>query len=100
MSGTDLDIGRGSVRRRLRFFFSTLVTGPRRSWTLKMSDTRVYEPQTRARLVAIAHLWAEIVLKLVQTLTSVAALSAAAFAAWWRAWGLESIPTRNRQLIL
>jgi len=29
---------------RILFFF-TLVTGPRRSLSLKMSDTRVYEPQ-------------------------------------------------------
>jgi len=29
------------------FFFLTLVTGPRRSLRLKLSDTRVYEPQTR-----------------------------------------------------
>ena len=26
------------------FFFFTLVTGPRRSLSLKLSDTRVYEP--------------------------------------------------------
>ena len=32
------------------FFFFTLVTGPRRSSSLKLSDTRVYEPQIRARL--------------------------------------------------
>ena len=32
-------------------FFFTLVTGPIRPWNLKLSDTRVYEPQTRARLV-------------------------------------------------
>ena len=35
--------------RRLLFFF-TLVTGPRRSLSLKLSDTRVYAPQMRARL--------------------------------------------------
>ena len=29
---------------------STLVTGPRRSLSLELSDTRVYEPQIRARL--------------------------------------------------
>ena len=29
----------------LLFFFFTLVTGPRRSFSLKLSDTRVYEPQ-------------------------------------------------------
>ena len=34
----------------LFFFFFTLVTGPRRSLSLKLSDTRVYEPQIRARL--------------------------------------------------
>ena len=34
-----------------RIFFFTLVTGPRRSLNLKPSDTRVYEPQIRARLV-------------------------------------------------
>ena len=32
------------------FFFFTLVTGPRRSLSLKLSDTRAYEPQMRARL--------------------------------------------------
>jgi len=32
------------------FFFFTLVTGPRRSLSLKLSGTRVYEPQIRARL--------------------------------------------------
>ena len=32
------------------FFFFTLVTGPRRSLSLRLSDTRVYEPQIRARL--------------------------------------------------
>jgi len=37
------------------FFFFTLVAGPRRSLSLKLSDTRVYEPQIRARLVTIAH---------------------------------------------
>jgi len=31
-------------------FFFTLVTGPGRSLRLKLSDTRVYEPQIRARL--------------------------------------------------
>ena len=32
------------------FFFFTLVTGPRRSLSLKLCDTRVYEPYIRARL--------------------------------------------------
>ena len=35
-------------------FFFTLVTGPRRSLSLELSDTRVYEPQTRAHLVTTA----------------------------------------------
>ena len=30
-------------------FFFTLVSGPRRSLRLDLSDTRVYEPQIRAR---------------------------------------------------
>jgi len=30
------------------FFFFTLVTGPRRSLSLKLNDTKVYEPQIRA----------------------------------------------------
>ena len=34
----------------LFFFFFTLVTGPRKSLSLKLSDARVYEPQIRARL--------------------------------------------------
>jgi len=34
---------------RILFFF-TLVTGPRRSLSLQLSDTRVYEPQIRAHL--------------------------------------------------
>jgi hypothetical protein len=32
------------------FFFFTPVAGPSRSLSLKLSDTRVYEPQIRARL--------------------------------------------------
>ena len=32
------------------FFSITLVTGPRRSLSLKLSDTNVYEPQMRALL--------------------------------------------------
>jgi len=37
------------------FFFFTLVTGPGRSLSLKLSDTRVYEPHIRARLGTTAH---------------------------------------------
>ena len=32
------------------FFFFTLITGSRRSLSLKLSDTGVYEPQIRSRL--------------------------------------------------
>ena len=35
-------------RRGERAFFFTLVTGPGRSLSLKLSDTRVYEPQIRS----------------------------------------------------
>jgi len=38
------------ARTHFFFFFFTLVTGPRRSLRLKLSDTIVYEPQIRARL--------------------------------------------------
>ena len=38
------------------FFFSTLVTDPRRSLTMKFSDARVYEPQIRARIETTAYL--------------------------------------------
>ena len=38
-----------------KVFFFTLVTGPSRSLSLKLSDTRVYEPQIRARLGTTAH---------------------------------------------
>ena len=37
------------------FFFFALVTGRRRSLSLKLSDTRVFEPQIRARLGTTAH---------------------------------------------
>jgi len=49
------------------FFFFTLVTGPRRSLSLKLSDIRVYEPQIRARLGTSEGWWAA--------------------AAAWRGWG-------------
>ena len=38
-------------------FLFTLVTGPRRSLSLKLSDTRVYEPQIRACLDQPPHLY-------------------------------------------
>jgi len=45
------------------FLFFTLVTGPRRSLSLKLSDTGVYEPQIRARLGTTAHFCKVVVLK-------------------------------------
>jgi len=47
------------------FFFSsfTLITGPTRSLGLRLSDTRVYEPQIRARLGTTAHFCEVVVLK-------------------------------------
>ena len=38
-----LEVG-GVMRGRDFFFFFSLVTGPRRSLSLKLSDTKVYEP--------------------------------------------------------
>ena len=49
---------------RLRQNLFTLVTGPRRSLSLKLSDTRVYAPQIRARLGTTAHFCEVVVLKL------------------------------------
>ena len=46
------------------FFFFTLVTGLGRSLSLKLSDTRVYEPHIRARLGSTAHFCKVVVLKL------------------------------------
>ena len=46
--GKQAAASRGGARLRYFFFFFTLVTGPRRSLSLKLSDTRVYEPQIRA----------------------------------------------------
>ena len=37
------------------FFIFTLVPGPRRSLSLRLSDRRVYEPRLRARLVTKTH---------------------------------------------
>ena len=48
----------------LLLFFITLVAGPRRSLSLTLSDTRVYEPQIRARLGTTAHFCEVVVLKL------------------------------------
>ena len=43
---------------KLVFFFFALVTGPRRSLSLKLGDTRVNEPQIRARLDTLDQLLA------------------------------------------
>ena len=52
VASTDRPDGGGEAERGAseQVLFFTLVTGPRRSLRLKLSDTRVYEPQTRARL--------------------------------------------------
>ena len=50
------DIKKISGNDPMVVFFFTLVTSPRRSLSLKLSDTRVYEPQIRARLGNTAHL--------------------------------------------
>ena len=52
--------GRFLVQIFLLFF--TLVTGPSRSLGREMSDTRVYEPQIRARLRTTAHFCQAVVL--------------------------------------
>ena len=44
-----------SAHTGARSFFFTLVTGPRRSLSLKLSHTRFYEPQIRAHLGTTAH---------------------------------------------
>ena len=46
---------RTSTDLQLPYFF-TLVTGPGRSLSLKLSETRVHAPQIRARLVTTAYL--------------------------------------------
>ena len=48
----------------LLFFFFTLVTVPRRSLSRMLSDTRVCEPQIRARLGTTAHFCEVVVLTL------------------------------------
>jgi len=47
----------------LLYFFFALVTGPRRSLSLELSDTKVYEPQTRARLGITSHFCEVVVLQ-------------------------------------
>ena len=48
----------------LFFFFVTLPSGPRRSLSLKLRDTRVYELRIRARIGTTAQLSTMVVLKL------------------------------------
>jgi len=43
------------AKRNPFFFLFTFVTGPRRSLSLKLSETRVYEPPIRAGLGTITH---------------------------------------------
>ena len=60
--GTDLTLD--SLAAGVLLFFFTRVTGPRRFLRHKLSDTRVYEPQIRARLGTTAHFCKVVVLKL------------------------------------
>jgi len=54
----------GRDKTQVFFFVFTLVSGPRRSLSLKLSDARVYELQIRAHLVTTAHFCEVVVLKL------------------------------------
>ena len=77
------------------FFFFTLVTGPRRSLSLKLSDTRVYEPQIRARLGTTAHFCEVVVLKLraVGLRVLVARNSARSQRSAWLVWRAQVHPS-------
>ena len=55
-------VGSGVVERQPSSFFFTLVTGPRRSSSLKLSDTRVYGHQIRAHLVTTTYFYKMVVL--------------------------------------
>ena len=55
--------GRSSGTSSVSFLF-TLVAGFRRSLSLKLSETRVCEPQIRARLVSTVHFYEVVVLRL------------------------------------
>jgi len=81
--------GRGSSPREtcFFFFFFTVVTGPRRSWSLKLRDTRVHEPQTRARLGTTAHFCKVVVLKLRARVTCMRSL---------RPWGSHEMMAMAR----
>jgi len=56
--------GASLLRYLLLFFFFTLVPGPRRFLSPKLSGTRVYAPQIRARLGTTAHFCKVVVLNL------------------------------------
>ena len=55
-------VGCGVVERQPSFFSFTLVTDPRRSLSLQLSDMGVYEPQIRAPLVTTTYLCKVVVL--------------------------------------
>ena len=83
-----------SPRKPLRsfFFFSfTLVTGPRRSLSLKLSDTRVYEPQIRARLGTTAH-FCEVVSNMIR---SPRHSTLHRKTPWMQCWGKAQGPART-----
>ena len=56
-------VGCGEDAAMLFWFLFTLVTGPRGSFSLKLSDTRVYEPPIRARLGTTAYFRKGVVLR-------------------------------------
>ena len=56
-------VGSGVEERQPSSFFLTLVTGPRSSSSLKLSDTIVCGPQIRARLVTTTYFCKAVVLK-------------------------------------
>ena len=57
-------------RHLLLLLLFTLVPGPRRSLSLKLSDTRVYEPQIRAHLGTTTHFCEVVVLTMKLALPS------------------------------
>ena len=52
--------------------YTPIVTGPRRSLSLKLRDTRVYEPQIRARLGTTTRFYTMVVVELMGSMAVVA----------------------------
>ena len=90
--------GVSELQRLEGIFFCTLVTGPRRSLSLKLSDTRVYEPQIRARLGTTANFCEVVVLKLSITLRSKSDRGMRGASAGWSVWKESKGGRRERVL--